>query len=107
MLSLNYQGGKVGAKLTNNRFGRTNAFHETTPALDEFFSSKILTDISFNYSPKVWMKVTLGANNIFNVYPDPLKHYQNTNQGFFIYSPEASPFGFNGGYYFVSMNFSL
>ncbi|CAN5398001.1 hypothetical protein BH20BAC1_BH20BAC1_11070 [soil metagenome] len=53
------------------------------------------------------LTTTLGANNIFNVYPDHFKNYANTNQGTFIYSPEASPFGFNGGYYFINMNFKL
>ena len=106
-LNLNYQKGKVGAVLTNTRYGRTIVFHEITPALDESFTPKILTDISFNYTPKTWLTITLGANNVFNVYPDRLKNYANTNQGLFIYSPDASPFGFNGGYYFVSMAFSF
>ncbi|MBD0284586.1 MAG: TonB-dependent receptor [Flavisolibacter sp.] len=106
-LSMNYQKGKVGFVLTNTRFGRTVVFHEMTPALDEFFSSKILTDISLHYTPKTWLTITLGANNVFNVYPDPLKNYNNTNQGIFIYSPEASPFGFNGGYYFVGVALSF
>jgi iron complex outermembrane receptor protein len=105
-LNMNYQKGKIGVVLTNTRFGRTVVFHETTPAFDEFFTPKILTDASFHYTPKTWMTITLGANNVFNVYPDPLKFYANTNQGIFIYSPEASPFGFNGGYYFVSMAFN-
>ncbi len=106
-LNLNYEKGKVGVVLINTRYGRSIVFHEITPALDESFTPKILTDISFNYTPKSWLTTTLGANNIFNIYPDRLKNYANTNQGLFIYSPEASPFGFNGGYYFVSMNFSL
>ena len=48
-----------------------------------------------------------GANNIANVYPDRLKHYENTSQGGWVYSPEASPFGFNGGYYYVSLSFNF
>jgi hypothetical protein len=40
---------------------------------------------------------------MFNVYPDHLKNYMNTSEGIFIYSQKASPFRFNGGYYFVSM----
>ena len=104
-LNLNYQKGNVGVALTNTRYGRTIVFHETTPAFDEYFTPKILTDISFNYTHKTWLTTTLGANNVFNVYPDRLKNYANTNQGLFIYSPDASPFGFNGGYYFLSMNF--
>jgi iron complex outermembrane receptor protein len=102
---MNYQKGHFGFILTNTRFGKTAAFHEITPAFDQYFTRKILTDVAVDYKWKTWMTITFGANNIFNVYPDELKHYKNTNQGIVIYSPEASPFGFNGGYYFVSMNF--
>jgi iron complex outermembrane receptor protein len=55
--------------------------------------------------PKSWLTFTAGANNIFDVYPDPIKDPRNTQDGVFIYSLEASPFGLYGGYYFVSMSF--
>ena len=99
--------GKVEFVLTNTRYGRTTVFHETTAALDETFSPKILTDISLHYRVKPWMTITAGANNVFDIYPDSLRYYANTNQGLYIYSPEASPFGFNGGYYYVGMSFNF
>ena len=107
ILSINYQRGKMGFVLNNTRFGRTAVFNQFTAALDEFYTPKILTDISINDKAKSWMTITVGANNVFNVYPDKLKYYQNSAQGIFIYNPEASPFGFYGGYYFVSMSFSF
>jgi iron complex outermembrane receptor protein len=94
----------------NTRFGKTViAPAYTDPAtritsfLSETFSPKILTDIRLTYSPKKWISVTLGTNNIFDVYPDRLKDYNNTAEGLYIYSQEATPFGFNGGYYFLSI----
>ena len=30
-----------------------------------------------------WLTITVGANNVFNVYPDRLKNYRNTNEGIF------------------------
>ena len=107
ILTINYRLGKVGFVLNNTRFGRTTVFNRFTAALDEFYTPKILTDISINYKAKSWMTITVGANNVFNVYPDKLKYYRNSAQGIFIYNPEASPFGFYGGYYFVSMAFSF
>ena len=107
ILSITYQMGKMGFVLNNTRFGRTDVFNQFNAALDEFYTPKILTDISINYKAKSWMTITVGANNVFNVYPDKLKYYQNSAQGIFIYNPEASPFGFYGGYYFVSMAFSF
>ena len=107
ILSITYQMGKVGFVVNNTRFGRTAVFNQFTASLDEFYTPKILADISIIYKAKSWMTITVGANNVFNVYPDKIKYYQNSAQGIFIYNPEASPFGFYGGYYFVSMGFSF
>ena len=106
ILSMTFKTGKIILNIRNTRFGATSI----APLIDnkesrEFFSSKILTDVSLTYSPKSWITITAGANNIANIYPDRLKHYANTSQGGWVYSPEASPFGFNGGYYFLNLNF--
>ena len=105
ILSMTYKTGKIKLNIRNTRFGKTSI--APLSARPEFFSPRILTDVSLSYSPKTWMIITGGANNIANIYPDRLKHYQNTAQGSWIYSPEASPFGFNGGYYYVGMSFNF
>ena len=110
ILSLNYKTGRFGFLLGNTHFGKTELVSITHPndtTRDESFSSKILTDISINYTPKKWLTITVGANNVFDVYPDRLQDYRNTENGIFIYSQDASPFGLNGGYYFVNMSFSF
>jgi iron complex outermembrane recepter protein len=114
ILSLTWEKGKTKFILTNTRFGKTETttlYTQTNPTIKKFipekFSPKVLTDLNINYSLKPWMTITAGANNLFNVYPDPIKQYENTTQGIYIYSPEASPFGFNGGYYYVSMSFNF
>ena len=110
ILSLHYKAGKFDFILRGTRFGKTSitSFDKSNdPSLDEFFSPKIITDISINYSLKKWVTITAGANNVFDIYPDPVKNYLNTNEGQFIYAQEASPFGFNGGYYFISMSFNF
>jgi iron complex outermembrane recepter protein len=106
ILHLHYQKGKLGCVITNTRFGKTATLNETYVALDEHFPPKVLTDISFIYSPRSFLSVTIGANNLLNVYPKRIQHYENTIQGSQLYSPAASPFGFNGGYYFLGMNFN-
>jgi iron complex outermembrane receptor protein len=108
ILSVTYKRGKTALIIRNTRFGRTTIaplFRNPTRILYESFSPKILIDISVSYSLKTWVTLTLGADNVFNVYPDHLKNYENTVQGSWTYSPEASPFGFNGGYYYVSLAF--
>ena len=110
ILSLHYKAGKFDFILRGTRFGKTSitSFDKSNdPSLDEFFSPKIITDMSINYSLKKRMTITAGANNVFDIYPDPVKNYLNTNEGQFIYAQEASPFGFNGGYYFISMSFNF
>jgi iron complex outermembrane receptor protein len=107
ILSGNYKRGKVELLIRTTRFGKTSAvFNSANKSLDEFFSAKILTDFSISYSPKKWLTITAGANNVFNVYPDRVKNSTNTNQGILIYSNEAIQFGYNGGYYFVNMAFN-
>jgi outer membrane receptor protein involved in Fe transport len=50
------------------------------PAYWHFLSARILTDASISYSPKKWLTITTGGNNIFDVYPDALKKSFNTNR---------------------------
>ena len=108
ILSANYKIGKVGILIRSTRFGETSIVQNSAnPLQDEFFSPKIFTDISFNYSPKTWITITAGINNVFDVYPDPVKNSLNKNQGILIYSNQATPYGYNGGYYFVNMSFTF
>jgi iron complex outermembrane recepter protein len=106
ILSASVNKGRFGLNIRNTLFGNTaTTTINVADTAYENFSSKIITDLSFIYSPKSWITITTGANNIFNVYPDPIRNYQNTAEGTIIYSRGASPFGYNGGYYFVSMAF--
>ena len=108
ILSADYKRGKFGMLVRNTRFGKTSAvFNSADHSQDEFFSAKILTDVSMSYSPITSVTITTGANNVFNIYPDPLKNKINSNQGILIYSNEAMPFGYNGGYYFLTLNFDF
>lgn len=102
--------GRLGLAFRNTLFGNTASvtiITNPTDTLYQFFSSKILTDISINYSPKTWLTITAGANNILDIYPDQEKNYRLTGQGVFPYSNGATPFGFNGGYYFVNLSFNF
>jgi iron complex outermembrane receptor protein len=53
------------------------------------------------------INLTIGANNIGDVYPDKLKNFLNTSDGRFVYSRNATQFGFNGGYYYTSLVFDI
>ncbi|MEO5583005.1 MAG: TonB-dependent receptor, partial [Saprospiraceae bacterium] len=110
ILTISYKKSKSKWVINNTRFGQTAiapVSRDRTKVLYETFSSKILTDVHWDYSFKTWCTFTLGANNIFDVYPDRLMNYETTLQGNYIYSPEASPFAFNGGYYYVGLSLNL
>jgi iron complex outermembrane receptor protein len=102
--------GKLGFVLRNTFFGNTASTDIVTdPTIDtlyQLFSSKILTDISISYSPKSWVTITAGANNVFDVYPDRLNP-RLSGEGITLYSNGATPFGSNGGYYYVAMSFNF
>ncbi len=74
----------------------------TAAATDQKLGSKFLTDVelSFNYNKN--LSVAVGANNVFNVYPDKFNAANNTS-GLAQYS-SFSPFGFNGGFYYGRVN---
>ncbi|MEO6447573.1 MAG: TonB-dependent receptor [Gemmatimonadaceae bacterium] len=65
----------------------------------ETFGAKTLFDSEIGYRFQQ-INLSLGARNLFNVYPDQVKVEENTNNGTFIW-PGASPFGYNGRYIYV------
>jgi iron complex outermembrane receptor protein len=77
------------------RYGSFVSYNSTTAALDQTFSSKWLLDLAVNYNLDRWT-FTLGADNVFNTYPDRVIP-ANDNNGTLPYSA-FSPFGFNGAY---------
>ena len=53
-------------------FGEVTWRHASDPSKDQTFSSKLLTDLCINYSLLENLSLSLGANNIFDIYPDKL-----------------------------------
>ena len=110
ILSLNYQREKFGFIIRNTRFGETAYDFSDMGSIIrplETFSPKIITDVSICYTPKSWVTITAGINNVFNVYPDRIKNYVNTGEGRNIYALDVWQFGFMGGYYYISMGLNF
>lgn len=118
-LSGNYKINKVGVMLRLTHYGEVATKDGSNPLLDEDFSSKLITDLSFTWKIKSNFSATVGANNLLNTYPDKLKHIaypvrdnvspalDNSSFGRFVYSRNATQFGFNGGYYYLNLSLSL
>ncbi|GAA4402430.1 TonB-dependent receptor [Nibrella viscosa] len=119
-LNMNYRLNKFGAVLRFTRFGEVLTLDPANPLLDERFSPKLVTDFNVSYRILPTVNLTLGANNILDVYPDKLSKnlyptperfgaavLDNSSFGRFVYSRAATQFGFNGGYYFLNVSASF
>jgi iron complex outermembrane receptor protein len=124
-LTLNYKVSKFGAMLRFVNFGKVqyldptinpanpgafpmNAFNNNVrETLDQVFDSKLVTDLSISYQVTKEFGITIGANNLFDVYQDMHTHSGNMSSGRFVYSRRVQQMGFNGAYYFARLKFEL
>ena len=106
-INFTYKIAKWTFNVRSTDFGKVATRDPGNPALDEFFSSKTVTDASMSYKLANLVNITIGANNIGDTYPDKQKNFANTAEGRFTYSRAATQFGFNGGYYYTSLVFEL
>jgi iron complex outermembrane receptor protein len=126
-LSAAYTTGIFGIEARTVRFGEISTA-DANPAranLDQTFSAKWITDLTVNVQLAKQLGLTLGVNNLFDVYPDKIyvdprnnannfsadaatsynSTLDNSNRGRYLYS--ANQFGFNGAYYFGRLNITL
>lgn len=89
------------------RFGEITTIAPQLPEQDQTFSPKIVTDVSVAYRFSPVAEIVIGANNVFDVYPDPVFDPRLTNDGTVPFSRFATQFGFNGASYFTALNFSF
>lgn len=68
----------------------------TTVAGDSHTGKNTVVDLELRFRPVKAVGLAIGANNLFDVYPDPLSLANNTTGT--VAFPYYSPFGFNGRY---------
>jgi iron complex outermembrane receptor protein len=78
----------------------------TTPALDQNFSAQWITDVNASYTFLRQLRLTIGANNLFDVYPDE-QIPANGNSGIWPYSNTLTTFGFNGRFIYARFKYTL
>ena len=72
--------------------------------------AKVTVDMEVSYHIDDSFTVSLGAQNIFDTYPNELDFEVNTgaaNNSWGGKYYETSPFGFNGGFYYVKANYTF
>ncbi len=105
-IMLSYNVGKFNAFLRSVRFGTVE---EATndPAFYQTFSAKVVTDVAVGYWLTRGVKVSIGSNNVFDVYPDLVANPANTTNNQFRYTRRATQFGYNGRFLFARLELRL
>ncbi|MCK0068939.1 TonB-dependent receptor domain-containing protein [Kordiimonas laminariae] len=122
-LSANYQTGPWAIIARLNQFGSytvcEGACDTPTGAGQNVqdFGSKWLTDLQVSYTfGDSGLKLTVGANNLFDVTPDRNLIGQSRggtiagivdSPGVFQFSRRSAPFGFNGGYWYARATYAF
>ena len=130
-LTAGYSVGKFNVQVRAVRFGSVQYVHNVDPAVntavnpatDQTFRAKWVTDLTFGFKFNKFFSLSVGANNIFNVYPDKIfvdprnlpssteyltgynASRDASNRGRFLYN--ANQFGYNGAFYFVRGVFTM
>ena len=77
----------------------------------QHFGAKFLTDLDVSYTFAEHFTLTVGANNLFNVYPDKIQAtidnpiFASTGSigNGSVYPRSGGPFGINGGFYYARL----
>lgn len=94
--------------LRTTRYGETQDPSDN-PLRNEVLPGKWITDLDVNYPITEQLSVSLGANNILDVYPDTTRELVDDVTDFsrlFSYSG-FSPFGFNGRYVYGQIRYTF
>ena len=108
-----YSFGKFTPTVIVTRFGEYNYFatqsnlNSTTGGRDQTFSPKTTTDLTLNYMLGKSISLTVGSNNIFDVYPDELSIANNQTGVSKWGTTGGQQFGFNGAFYYGKVTFSF
>ena len=100
----NWSMGPWGATLRATRYG-TVLTPASSPALDQQASAKVLVDLEGRFAFSKRVSLAVGAENLFDQYPDPYTTAQNTtgNAPFSNYSP----FGRSGRFVYARASYAF
>ncbi|MCH9007107.1 TonB-dependent receptor [candidate division KSB1 bacterium] len=101
--TINYRYQKFSALVRNVYFGEVtrNGFPF---GVEQKHDGKLITDLSLSYQLTPQVSVTVGGNNIFDVFPDE-QVFDNSFFGVFKYAPVQQ--GMDGSYFFGRIGVSL
>lgn len=71
-------------------------------AASDVYESKVITDVNLGFKLNESLKLNIGSNNLFNVYPDQQDDWTEAG-GYW----DAVQMGFSGAYYYARLNVKL
>ena len=101
-LNLNYSQKWLDAAMTFTRFDKIVLVDYALE--DDYYGAKIVSDATLGFQLSKELKLNIGANNIFNVYPDKQDEQGNTAAGGYY---DAVQMGFGGTYFYARMGFKF
>ena len=119
LLSATYTYGKLSITPRASYFGAVTAYEKPANItganaryvkhISQEFAGKTLIDLALVYNPTKAVSITVGGNNLFNVYPDRVDatRFGSYSNGEIPYTRNAAQFGFNGAYYYSNVTFTF
>ena len=100
-LNLGYDREKFDVSIAATRFSEIVIidFADT----EDIFSAKMTFDLNFGFDLTEDLKLNIGSNNLFNVYPDQQNDGETDSGGYW----EAVQMGFGGAYYYAKLGFNF
>lgn len=101
-LNLNYSKNKFDAGLAFTHFSKVVLVDYADE--DDVYNAKTVTDLTLGYKLSKQLKLSIGSNNLFNIYPDKQDEQGNTEAGGYWDSVQM---GFSGAYYYARLGFNF
>lgn len=107
-LSNNFKWNDFNFYLRNTYYGKVYGADgiNGNPFEHQLITDKIITDLSIGYDISKNFNLTIGANNLFDIYPTKNLPVSSNNDQF-VYSRSTSQFGQNGRYVFSKLTVSF
>uniref|UniRef100_UPI004047361A TonB-dependent receptor n=1 Tax=Flavobacterium sp. TaxID=239 RepID=UPI004047361A len=101
-LNIAYNRNKFDVGLALTRFSKVVLVDYSEQ--DDVYDAKTVTDLTVGYQFTKSLKLTLGSNNLLNVYPDKQDEIGDTEAGGYWDSVQM---GFSGAYYYARIGFNF
>jgi len=107
-LGVTYGIGDLDVTVRGTRYGSTQELGGNPAVTNQVYDAKWITDLDITYDMNDAVSLTVGAQNLFDVYPEENSAYNNPG-GFLKYPFNFgnAPFGLSGGLYYARAIFKF